>query len=193
MVQKERKTQLMFSWKHMGCWWGPHSACKLCEQKNKKMETNNIINKVNLLFIQVLSHVLILFNPMDCSMPSFPDRYFPELAQTHVHWVSDVIQPSLSVTPFSSCPQSFPVSGSFPMSQLFASHGQSIRASASAISPSNKFQGWFLWGLTGLISLLSRGLLRVFFSTTIQKHQFFGPLPSLLSNSHTHTWLLEKP
>ena len=137
----------MFSWKHMGCWWGPHSACKLCEQKNKKMETNNIINKVNLLFIQLLSHVFILFNPMDCSMPSFPDRYFPELAQTHVHWVSDVIQPSLSVTPFSSCPQSFPVSGSFPVSQLFTSGDQSTKASPSASVPPVNIQGWFSLGV----------------------------------------------
>ena len=72
-------------------------------------------------------------NSMNCSMPSFPVlHYLPESAQTHVHWVSDSIQPSQPVAPFSSCLQSFPASRSFPMSQLFASGGQSIGASASA-------------------------------------------------------------
>ena len=82
---------------------------------------------------------------------------------------------SSSVAHFSFCPQSFPASGLFPMSQLFASGGQSIGASVSAsasVLPMN-IQGWFPLGLTGSISLLSRGLSRVFFSTTIKKHQFF--------------------
>ena len=96
---------------------------------------------------------------------------------------------SSSVVPFSSCPQSFPASGSFPVSQTFASGGQSIGASASVL-PMNS-QGWFPLGLTGLISLLSKGLSRVFFSTTIRKHQFFGTQPSLSSKSFC-TWLLEK-
>ena len=93
--------------------------------------------------------------------------------------------------PFSSCPQSFPASGSSPMSQLFASGGQNIGVSASVLPI--KSQGWFPFGLTGLISLQSRGFSRVFSSTTIQKHQFLGAQPSLWSNSHIHTWLLEKP
>ena len=99
---------------------------------------------------------------------------------------------SSSVVPFSSCSQSFPASGSFPRSQLFTSGGQSIRASASAeVLPVN-IQGWFPLGLTGLISLQSKGLSRVFSSTIVQKHQFFGAQPSLRSNSHIHTGLLEK-
>ena len=77
---------------------------------------------------------------------------------------------SSSVAPFSSCSQSFPASGSFPMSQLFASGDQSIVASASVLPLNN--QDWFLLGLTGLLSLLSKGLSRVFSSTTVQKHQF---------------------
>ena len=86
---------------------------------------------------------------------------------------------SSSVIPFSSCLQSFPASGSFPMSQLFASGGQSIGVSASAsILPMN-IQDWFPLGLTSWLSLLSKGLSRVFPSTTVQKHQFFGTLPSL--------------
>ena len=98
---------------------------------------------------------------------------------------------SSSVVPFSSCPQSFPASGSFPMSRLFTSGSQSIRASATVL-PMN-IQGWLPLGLTGLISLLSKRLSRVFSSTTVQKHQFFSTQPSLWSNSHTCTWLLEKP
>ena len=86
--------------------------------------------------------------------------------------------------PFSSCLQSFPASGSFPMSQLFVSGGQSVGASASASVLPMNIQGWFPLGLTALISLLSKGLSRVFSVTTIQKHQFFGSQVSLWSNSH---------
>ena len=81
-----------------------------------------------------------------------------------------------SVAPFSSCPQSFPASGSFPMSWLFISGGQSIGASASASVLPMNIQGWFPLGLTGLISLLPKGFSRVFSSSTVQKHQFFGLL-----------------
>ena len=98
-----------------------------------------------------------------------------------------------SVVPFSSCLQSFPASGSFPMSQLFASDGQSIRVSASAsVLPMNT-QDCSPLGWTGWISLQSKGLSRVFSNTTIQKHQFFGAQLSSQSNSHIHTWPLEKP
>ena len=81
------------------------------------------------------------------------------------------------VIPFSSCLQSFPASGAFPMSQLFTSGGQSIRTSALASVFVVNIQCWFPLGLTGLISLLSRGLSRVFFSTTVWKHQSFRGLP----------------
>ena len=98
---------------------------------------------------------------------------------------------SSSVTPFSSCPQSFPASESFPISWLFASGGQSIGASAStSVLPMN-IQGWFPLELTGLI-LRSKGLSIVFSSTTVQKHQFFSAQLSSWFNSHIHTWLLEK-
>ena len=97
-----------------------------------------------------------------------------------------------SVTPFFSCPQSFLASGYFPMSWLFASGGQSIGASASALVFPVNIQGWFPLGLSGLISLQSKGLWRVFPSTIIWKHQFFGAQPSLWSTSHICTWLLEK-
>ena len=100
---------------------------------------------------------------------------------------------SSSVAPFSSFTQSFPASGSFPVSQLFTLHGQSIRVSASpSVLPVN-IQDWFLLGLTGLISLQCKGLSRVFSSTTIRKHLFFSTQPSLWSNTQICTWLLEQP
>ena len=100
---------------------------------------------------------------------------------------------SSSVVPFSSCPQSLPASGSFPMSELFTSGGQSIGVSALAsVLPMNT-QDWSPLGWTGWISLQSKGLLRVFSNTTVQKHQFFSAQLSSQSNSHIHTWLLEKP
>ena len=98
---------------------------------------------------------------------------------------------SSSVIPFSSHLQSFPASGSFQMSQFFASGGQRIRASALVL-PMN-IQDWFSLGFTGLISLQSKGLSTVFSNTTVQKHQFFGAQPSSQSNSHIHTWPQEKP
>ena len=132
-------------------------------------------------------------NPMDCSTPGFPVLYhLPELAQTHVHWVGDAIWSS--VTPFSSCLQSFPASGSFPMSLLFTSGSQSIGAWAWAstlVLPMN-IQGWFPLGLTGLISLQTKRLLWVFSSTTVWQHQFFSAQSSLWSNSGICMWLLEK-
>ena len=97
---------------------------------------------------------------------------------------------SSSVIPFSSRLQSFPASGSFPISQFFASGGQSIEVSASASVLPVSIQEWFSLGLIGLISLLSKGLSGVFSNTTIQKHQFFCAQPSLWSNSHILTWLL---
>ena len=98
---------------------------------------------------------------------------------------------SFSVVPV-PCPRSFPASGSFPMSWLFTSDGQSIGSSASASVLPMNFQGWFPLGLPGLISLQFKGLSSVFSSTTVWKHQFFGAQPFLWSNSHIHTWLLEK-
>ena len=100
---------------------------------------------------------------------------------------------SSSVIPFSSCPQSLPASGFFPMSQLFTWGGQSIGVSVSAsVLPVNT-QDWSPLGWTGWISLQSKGLSRVFSNTTIQKHRFFGAQLSSQSNSHIHTWPLEKP
>ena len=100
---------------------------------------------------------------------------------------------SSSVVPLSSCPQSFPASGSFLMNQLFTWGGQSIRVSAlTSLLPINT-QDWLSLGWTGWISLQSKGLSRGFSNTTGQKHQFFGAQLSSQFNSHIHTWLLEKP
>ena len=100
---------------------------------------------------------------------------------------------SFSVVPFSSCLQSFPASGSFQMSQLFTSGGQSTEVSASASVLPMNIQGWFPLGWTDWTSFQAEGLSRVFSNTTVQKHQFFGAQLSLWSNFHIHTWLLEKP
>jgi len=100
---------------------------------------------------------------------------------------------SSSVVPFSSCIQSFSMSGSFPTSQFFTWGSQIIGVSASASVLPMNIQDLFPLGWTGWISLQSKGLSRVFSNTTVQKHQFFRAQLSLQSNSHIHTWLLEKP
>ena len=98
---------------------------------------------------------------------------------------------SSSVITFSSCFQSLPASGSFPVSWFFTSGGQSI-GTLDSVLPMN-IQGWFHLELTDLISLQSKGLSRVFSKTTVQKHQLFSAQPFLWSNSHIYTWLLENP
>ena len=130
-----------------------------------------------------------LCDPIDWSMPGFPVRHqLPELTQTHVHHVGDAILSS--VVPFSSCLQSFPALGSFPMSQFFASGGQSIGLSASASVLPVNIQDWFPLGLL-VGSPCSPRDSQVFSNTTVQKHHLFGAQLSLLSNSHIHTWLLK--
>ena len=97
-----------------------------------------------------------------------------------------------SVAPFSSCLQPFPASRTFPVSRLFSPGGQSIGASASASVLPVNVQDWFLLGLTGLISLQSKWLSRVFTSTTVQRHQFFSAQPSLLPTSYIRTWKIRQ-
>ena len=127
---------------------------------------------------------------MNCSIPGLPVHHqLLEFTQTHVHRVGDAIQPShplSSPSPPAPNPSQHP-SGSFPMSQLFSLGGQSIGVSASAsVLPMNT-QDWSPLGWTGWISLQSKELSRVFSSTTVQKHQFFGAQLSSQSNSHIHT------
>ena len=141
----------------------------------------------------VVKSCLTLCNPVDYSTPGSSDfHYLPEFAQTHVHLEYCYLNISSFGSPCSFCLHSFPASGSFPMSQLFASGGWSIGGSASVSVLPMKIQGWFPLVLTSLISLLSKWLSSVFSSTTIWKHQFLGTQPYLWSNCHIHTWLLEK-
>ena len=145
-------------------------------------------------FSSVAQSCPALCNPMNRSTPGLPVHHqLPEFTQTQVHRVSDAIQPSHPLSPFSSCPQSLSASESFPMSQLFAWDGQSIGVSALASFLPKNTQGWSPLEWTGWISLQSKGLSRAFSNATVQKHQFFGAQPSSQSNSHIHTWPLEKP
>ena len=144
------------------------------------------------IVVQLLNHVQLLrphglqHARLPCPVPS------PRTCSSSCPlswWCHPTI--SSSVIRFSSCLQSIPVSGSFPVSQLFPSGGQSIAASASVL-PTNT-QDWSPLEWTGWISLQSKGLSTVFSNTTVQKHQFFSTQSSLWSNSHIHTWLLKKP
>ena len=120
--------------------------------------------------------------------PSQTPRVYPDPCPSS-WWCHPAI--SFSIGPFSSCPQSLPASGSFPMSQLFTWGGQSTGVSASAsVLPMNT-QNWSPLGWTGWISLQSKALSRVFSSTIVQKHQFFSTQLSSQSNSHIRTWPLE--
>ena len=142
----------------------------------------------------LLFSLWVISDPMDCSTSGSSVLHcLLEFAQMHGHPVSDAIQPS---HPLSS--PSHPAlnlsqhQGLFLMSQLFASGGQSTRASASAAVLPMNIQGWFPLGLPGLITMQPKWLSRVFSSTIIQKHQFFSVQPSLWSTCHICTWLLEK-
>ena len=130
-------------------------------------------------FSSVAQSCLILCNPMDYSTPGLPVHHeLLESTHTHPHWVGDAIQPSHPlVVPFSSCPQSFPGSGCFPMSQLFASGGQSTGVSPLPSFLPKKSQGWSPPEWTGWISLQCKGLSRVFFNTIVQKHTSYIRVP----------------
>ena len=143
---------------------------------------------VVVVVIQLLSCVLLFTTPCQASLSftvswSLLKLMFIESVMPCYH--------SISVVPFSSYPQSSPAAGSFPMSQLFASGGQSTGASASASVLPMNIQGWFPLGLTGLISLQFKGLSRVFSSTTIQKHQFFSTQPSLWSKFYWYSYMIQ--
>ena len=136
-----------------------------------------------------------LCDPMDCSLPGFPVLHgLPELVQTHVHWLGDAIQPSHPLS--SPSPPAFYLSQNHDLFQWVSSLHQgdwSIGVSASTSALPVNIQDWSPLGWTGRISLQSKGLSRVFSNTTVQKHQFFSAQLSSQSNSHIHTWPLEKP
>ena len=144
--------------------------------------------------VQWLSHVWLLATPWitarQASLSITNSWSWPKPTSIELVMPSNL---SSSVIPFSSCLQLFPGPGSFPMNQFLASGSQNIGVSASASVLSMNTQDWFPLGWTGWISLQSKGLSRVFSNTTAQKHQFFGAQLSSQSNSHIHTWPLEKP
>ena len=146
-------------------------------------------------FSSVAQSCPTLSDPVNRSTPGLPVHHqLLEFTQTHLHWVGDAIQPSHPLS-FPSPPALYlsQHQGFFQMSQLFTSGGQSIGVSFSTSVLSMNTQDWSALGWAGWISLQSKGLSRVFSNTTVQKHQFFGAQLSLYSNSHIHTWLLEKP
>ena len=164
---------------------------EIIELKNKFTELNNTLSSVHfshsVMYDSLWPHELQHARP---PCPS-PTPWVYSNSSSSSRWCHPAI--SSSVVPFSSCPQSLPASGSFPMSQLFAWGSQSSGVSVSAsvlpmntqdLSPS----GWTAW-----ISLQSKGLSRVFSNTLVQKHQFFGAQLSSQSNSHIRTWPMEKP
>ena len=173
------------------------------------MESCSWIRRLNVVKMPILSKLVYQFSSVHFSGSVVYDYLRPhELQHTRppcpsptpgVHSNSRPSSPwchpaiSSSVIPFSSCSQSLPVSESIPMSQLFAWSGQNIGVSALASFLPKNTQDWSPLEWAGWISLQSKGLSRVFSNTTVQKHQFFGAQPSSQSNSHIHTWLLEKP
>ena len=144
-------------------------------------------------FSSVTQSCLTLCNSMNCNTPGLPVHHqLLEFTQTHIHRVSDAIQPShplLSPSPPAPNPSQHQ---SLPMSQFFSWSGQSNGVSALASFLPKKSQGWSPSEWTGWISLQSKGLSGVFSNTTDQKHQFFSAQLSSQSNSHIHTWPLEK-
>ena len=163
--------------------------------------------KENLSCCSIAKLCLTLWDPMNCSTPGFPVfHYLSEFTQIHVH---DAIQPShlLSPTPLSSCPQPFPVSGSFSNDSFQESNSWKTVGKSNSFQVGSWYQvakllelqlqhqsfQWFSSGLTGSISMQSKGFSRVFSSPTVWKYQFFGTQPPLRSNSHICTWLSEKP
>ena len=145
--------------------------------------------------VQSPSCVWLFVTPMDCSAPGLPvPHHLLEFAHVHVHCIGDAIEPSHLLMPSSLLlPSIFPSITDFSKSRLFASDDRNTGASASASVLSMSIQGWFPLRLTGLVFLLPRGLSGVFSSTTVQRHQFFGALPSLQSSSQNHTWPLGRP
>ena len=149
-------------------------------------------DKYDTVFSSVAQSCLTLCDPMDYSTPGLPVQ-LPEFTQTHVHWVGDAVQPSHPLS--SPSPPALNLSqhqGLFKRVSSLHQVAKIIRVSASALVLQMNVQDWFPLGWSGWISLLSKWLSRVFYNTTGQKHQFFGTQFSLQSNSHIHTWLLEK-
>ena len=168
------------------------SECKLFIQHSFSSTSHG---PCHVQFSSVTESIPTLCDPMDCSMPGLPVHHqFPEFTQTHVHWASDAIQPSHPLS--SPSPPTFNLSQHQGLFQWV----RSLHEVAKVLEFQLQHQSLFRTAYSGLISLrmdfwilLSKGLSRVFSNTTVQKYQFFGAQLSLQSNSHIHTWLLEKP
>ena len=146
---------------------------------------------VEIIVIQSFSHVQ-LCNPMDCSRSDFPVlHYLPKFVQSHDLWIDDAIQPYHPLS--SSSPPALNFSQHQGFFQWVGSSSQVDKASASASVLPMNIQGWFPLGLAGFIFLAVQGTLKSPKASTVQKNEFFGTQPSLWSNSHICTWLLEKP
>ena len=182
------------------------SICKTCTRWSlEQWETLLFVSFVQMMFtekdlsyffnsVQLLSHVQLFATPWIAARQaslSITNSWSYSNSYPLNRWCRPAI--SSSVIPFSSCPQNLPASGSFPVSQLFVSGGQSIGVSALASFLPKKFQGWSPSEWIGWISLQSKGISRVFSNSTVQKHQFFIAQLSSQSKSHIHTWPLEKP
>ena len=145
-------------------------------------------------FSSVAQSCPTLWDPMNRSTPGLPVHHqLPEFTQTPVHRVGDAIQPPHPLLSLSPPVPNSSQHQSFPMSQLFTWGGPSTGVSASASFLPKKSQGWSPSEWTGCISLQPKRLSRIFSNTVVKKQQFFGAQPSSQSNSHIHTWLLEKP
>ena len=170
----------------------PHTEERLYEEKTQQKGGHLWARKKAISSIESLNSVQLFATPWiavrQASLSITNSR-----SSLKLMCIESVMPSSHLILCFSSCPQSLPASGSFPVSQLFAWGGQSIGVSAStSVLPVNT-QNWSPLEWTGWISLQSKGLARVFSSTTVKKHQFFSAQLSSQSNSHTHTWPLEKP
>ena len=160
---------------------------KLNIQKTKIMASGPIRSDQSLSHVQLFATPWIAAHPASLSITN-------SRSSLRLRSIKSVMPSShlILCRPLSSCPQSLSASESFPMSQLFAWGGQSTGVSALVSFLPKKFQGWSPSEWTGWISLQSKGLSRVISNTTVQKHQFFGAQLSSQSNSHIHTWPLEK-
>ena len=175
--------------KFMWLWWKISFICLYYHKKTKKSSRSFTINKYTILFCPVWL-VATLWTAACQAYLSFTIS----LSLLKLMSIESVMPSNHLIVchPFSSCPPFFLASGSFPMSLIFTSRGQSIVASTLASVLPMNIQDWFPLGFTGLISLQSKGLSRVFFSIIVKKHQFFSALPPLWFNSHIPTWRLEK-
>ena len=181
-------------WKNL--FWGTPKSLQMVTAAMKLRDTYSLEGKLRPISVEFSCSVVsdsLRPHELQHARPPYPSPT-PRVHQNPCpssRWCHPTI--SSSVVPFSSCPQSFPASRSFPMNWLFASGGQSTGASVSSISPSNEHSGLISFRMDWLDLLESKGLSRLFSNTTVHKHQFFGAQPSSQSNSHIHTWPLEKP